>query len=473
VLRTSAACILDHATARPDAIAVIEHPREITYRRFCDDTKRVTRALSQLAIPAGSAVAIEFDGLYRSWLLQIGCEHLGIATGHYAASSRPEHVETLLGAVTHVLHAETGPRNGKSNIHVGEDWWGATLSAASADLPAPPNGDFISRIATSSGTTGAIKLVPQTMRQIEARREHYIALLNLDAQSRYLLHFKFDVQAGHTRIGACLSAGGTVLFAPKLPVPEIFKQLRPNQFLVMPAQLRMLAALPAPVESQRVTIEVSGGRLPKQERARIAERIDCRLIETYTTNEAGAIAVLDEAGLGHIVPGVRVEIVDEADRPVAAGEQGRIRVSSPGCVEGYLSDPATSAKMFQNGWFYPGDIGVLGSNGRLRLLGRADDLLNWRGHKFNAAEMEDRLRTLPEIRDIGMTVLGTGKNYEQLALMIVPEPPLDKEELYEQLGKTFLRDFGKVSVRIVEDLPRTGTGKVQRHMLNARWHDED
>ncbi|HMK68374.1 MAG TPA: AMP-binding protein, partial [Stellaceae bacterium] len=72
-----------HAAERPNAVAIVDPGREITYAQFHSDIGRFVRAVGELGIARGRSVAIAWGDLYSHWLLLIACEQLGIATGTF------------------------------------------------------------------------------------------------------------------------------------------------------------------------------------------------------------------------------------------------------------------------------------------------------------------------------------------------------------------------------------------------------
>ena len=135
-------------------------------------------------------------------------------------------------------------------------------------------------------------------------------------------------------------------------------------------------------------------------RTRVLHAHTSHFYETYGANECSTISTMNEEGLGVLLPGVDVETVNDGDEPVVV-EPGWIRVRSSGCVSGYINNPEATQKIFKNGWFYPGDVGVLKDHRMLKLIGRADDLLNIRRIKYAPQEIEDNLLAALPIREIG------------------------------------------------------------------------
>src|SRR5206468_2513727 len=106
------------------------------------------------------------------------------------------------------------------------------------------------------------------------------------------------------------------------------------------------------------------------------------LFITYGTTETGrvartdaAVALADPTAVGYLTPWLETEIVDEADRPVPAGQEGRVRVRGAQVITSYYRAEVATRRSFRDGWFHPGDIGVLAESGLLRLTGRIEDVI--------------------------------------------------------------------------------------------------
>ena len=104
-------------------------------------------------------------------------------------------------------------------------------------------------------------------------------------------------------------------------------------------------------------------------------RITKRLFNWLASTEVGCIASThletpDDHRWQRLAPGHVVEIVDEFDRPVPVGEIGRVRISTAGGPTNYLNDEPATRDFFKDSFFYPGDLAVIRSDGRMALQGR-------------------------------------------------------------------------------------------------------
>ena len=160
-------------------------------------------------------------------------------------------------------------------------------------------------------------------------------------------------------------------------------------------------------------------------------------------------------------PGCAIEIVDDHDHPLPSGEPGRLRVSTPFGLGGYLYDQAATKAHFRDGFFYTGDLGVLGDDGRLMLRGRFTDVINIGGHKVSPAPIEERLRDALGVSDVCLLSAPDDHGEEQLHLMIETPAPIVAAALAAVLRQE-LSGFAGVHVQFTTALPRNGMGKVQR-----------
>jgi fatty-acyl-CoA synthase len=246
--------------------------------------------------------------------------------------------------------------------------------------------DEIGCIAHTAGTTGRPKGVVH-------RRGDYWALaqpsvrprLESDALRCLLLPFPPHRYPGRLGIVSALLAGGRVVlldpFDPEQAL-ELVGREGVTQVCGTPAMYRQLLEAPGQARYDLSSLRraaLGGERCPEDLARALHERLRCPLESLYWTTESGLIAwtgaedpwPLAATSVGRPAPGVEVRIVDRGRRPLAQGEQGEVAVRSRQMMLGYHEDPAASfAVLDRDGWFYTGDAGLVGDDGRLRLLGR-------------------------------------------------------------------------------------------------------
>jgi long-chain acyl-CoA synthetase len=138
-------------------------------------------------------------------------------------------------------------------------------------------------------------------------------------------------------------------------------------------------------------------------------------------------------------------------------------MASPCMVHGYVLGAETSADVFRDGWFYPGDEGVLEADGFLAILGRSGDVLNIGGMKISVADIETALDGLAGVKDHCVLVLNLD-NEDRLAVVVAHDDEIDKAELHRWIDArmTTRLPFTLVNVPFI---PRNAMGKVARQEL--------
>ncbi|OZA31662.1 MAG: malonyl-CoA synthase, partial [Polynucleobacter sp. 17-46-58] len=184
--------------------------------------------------------------------------------------------------------------------------------------------------------------------------------------------------------------------------------------------------------------------------------------------------------VGLPLPGVKVRVVDENNKPCGVNEIGSIQVKGPNIFKGYWRMPEKTAEEFtKDGWFKTGDVGRWGGsanggkapNDYLCIVGRSKDLIISGGYNVYPKEIEsfiDDMEGVDESAVIGIPHPDFG---EAVMAVVVPKPgaKLDSQAMITSL-KSQIANF-KVPKRleIVSDLPRNAMGKVQKNILRQQY----
>jgi len=461
-----------HAAERPQAVALIVQDREISFAQFHRDLGRVTHALQAMGRPPGSSVAIRCGDLYFHWLL-LGFEHLAVTT---VSLDEREGDEAAAFLSTIDLTLSDAPiSTGNAFLLMTPDWRRRILDA---DLPvdaAVPERvlDAPLRILRTSGTTG----LPKRLHFSRATRDAWLAAIQWFApysiETRSLIALPFTVEGAYSAMTLCLRCGGTVVAVPfnqTGAIPALLVRHAVTYMTLLPIQLKqLLDELPAGfVKAAGLGMATIGGAVGNDLRAAALERLAGTLYDIYGTNEAGFISLRRTGGpegVSVIAPTVQVEVVDEADRPLPEGAVGQVRVKSDGMFAGYLDDPATNQRMIRGGWFYPGDVGMLLGDRRLKILGRDDELLNIGGVKFGPDSLEDRVRAMVALGDIGACSIRNRAGIGEVYLGVVKRPDDDDGVYGRVMNAVGTLGLGLFYVVKLDLIPRNPNGKIRRKHL--------
>ena len=201
------------------------------------------------------------------------------------------------------------------------------------------------------------------------------------------------------------------------------------------------------------------------------------LLERYGMTEMGmAISnpYREERRPGHIgkpLSGIQIRIANEQDELVPDGQQGEIQVKGPNVFREYWQKPEATKKTFtSDGWLKTGDIAVL-VDGYYRILGRNSvDIIKSGGYKISALEIEEVLRTHPQIKDCGVVGVPNEEWGEIVAASLILQSPTEDIDIagLQQWLKDKLPSYQIPRKYLIQDdLPRNVMGKVTKKAIVA------
>lgn len=168
-------------------------------------------------------------------------------------------------------------------------------------------------------------------------------------------------------------------------------------------------------------------------------------------------------------PGAMLRLLTDG-RDATAGEVGEIWLHCPGLMEGYLDDPEATAEVIVDGWYRTGDLARIDEDGYLFIVDRAKDMVVTGGENVYSKEVEDALGSLPEIADCAVIGLPHEEWGETVVAAIIPAvASVDEAALRQGLAKQLAAYKVPRRFLAVDELPRTPTGKIQKHILRAMF----
>lgn len=340
-------------------------------------------------------------------------------------------------------------------------------------------------ILYTSGTTGKPKGVVTTHQNIQAQVTSLIDAWEWTSVDRILHVLPLHHIHGIINVLTCaLWAGAECHMLPKFDAQTVWNRIAGGDltlFMAVPTiYVKLIAAWEA-ADSERkksmsggcakMRLMVSGSAaLPVQVLEKWQSISGHFLLERYGMTEIGMALSNPLHGkrlpgyVGKPLPQVEVRLVDESGDLVSPGTPGEIQVKSPGVFLEYWQKPAATAKSFRHGWFRTGDLAAF-ENNSYRILGRISvDIIKTGGYKVSALEIEEVLRTHPDIQDCAVVGVADPEWGERVcaALVLQPATHLTLETL-RTWAKQRLATY-KVPRKIiaVEELPRNAMGKVTK-----------
>ncbi len=164
---------------------------------------------------------------------------------------------------------------------------------------------------------------------------------------------------------------------------------------------------------------------------------------------------------------VQARIVDDAGQDVARGETGELWIKGPSVTQGYWNQPELTAKAFQDGWFKTGDAAMQDAEGFYYLVDRKKDMYISGGENVYPAEVERVLAELPEVAEAAVIGVPDERWGEVGRAFIIPRAgaSLTEEQVLAHCRARLAKFKVPVRAVITDAIPRTASGKVQKHLL--------
>jgi benzoate-CoA ligase family protein len=279
------------------------------------------------------------------------------------------------------------------------------------------------------------------------------------------------------------SVGACTLLNPEPPkaekVIEMVAGHRPTIFFAVPtfyAALLREADRGVPVDFSSVRLVVSAGEmLPAEIFARFQESFGMAILDGIGSTEMLHMFLSTRPGqarpgtCGVEVPGYAARIVDDAGEPVATGEIGNLWVAGQSAFAGYWQKPELTARTMRGDWVVTGDKFFRDPEGFYHYCGRADDMMKVAGMWVSPGEVENTLLGHPMVAEAAVVASGGGGLTRPIAYVVLRVEARADRAIAEEI-----RDFARQrlprykcpqEVHILEQLPKTATGKIQRYRL--------
>ncbi|MDP3759233.1 MAG: AMP-binding protein [Ramlibacter sp.] len=471
------------AAALGPAPAIILQDRKLTFEELDARVWQFAGHLHRCGVGRGDLLAHTFDNELELFCCMMASARIGATVFSLPLSTPPvkrrqlleqveaRHLATDMAGLQYsgILTIPLGTEDGRLHDTAPDPGW-------KDEDPAAP---WI--IVNGSGSTGRAKLLPITHRQQWARMKTGQDLFPYAASDVFASLIPLDFYTTKMRYLEALTKGTPFVLCDKnrRGVAELIDGFKVTALYgtVMHAE-KLLQSLPVGPEAAMESLTalmLIGSTVSANLRQRIRERLCSRLCVLYGTNESGTLCATEwpdvyqvPGTVGRPQGGFRLEVVDEQDAPVPAGQPGQVRIQSPTMIAGYLDDELATARAFRNGWFYPGDLGQMTPDGQLIHLGRSDDMMIVNGINIYPAEIEQVLTAHPAVWEAAAMPLkhAVHQDIPVCAVTLVEGARVDAQALLsfarERLGAHALHQ-----VVMLDRIPRNDRGKPDREALKA------
>jgi crotonobetaine/carnitine-CoA ligase len=334
-------------------------------------------------------------------------------------------------------------------------------------------------IMYTSGTTGPSKGVLCSYMQAYVSF-HQETMPFLGADDRFLINMPYFHIGGTTLTYTMLVNGGSIALVERFSGERFWRQVEETQSTVV-FLLGVMASFvqqrePTPADADNPLTKVFMAPLV-DDVAAFSRRFGLDVYTVYNMTELCA-PLLSEANpslrgtCGRARPGVEVRLVDEADREVPIGEVGEIvvRTEQPWALNhGYYKMPEATAAAWRNGWFHTGDSARRDAAGNFFFADRLKDAIRRRGENISSMEVEVEVLAHPDVREVAVVAVPSEVAEDEVLAVVAPKPGrvIDPAELIEFLVPRMAYYMVPRYVRVVDELPKTDTAKIQKAVIRG------
>ncbi len=345
----------------------------------------------------------------------------------------------------------------------------------------------------SSGTTGLPKGVIHAHGDVAVISQFYtVETLGATEDDSFFnvarLCFSYGMNVG--MLGP-LYVGATAILDDRRPSPqtvvEVFRRCQPTIFGAVPTFYAQFLAsgLLSRKDNPRLRRCISAAEaLPPELHREWLETTGVPIIEGIGSTEVGHIYISNRVDdirpgvTGKPIPGYQVRLVDEAGNNVPDDIPGRLLVKGQSVIRRYWNDPERTAKTIVDGWYDTGDTFRRDAHGYYTYCGRSDDVFKVSGRWVSPYEVESILVQHPQVLEAAVI---SRKDEHGLvhadAWVVLKNPTLFGPEIEETLRHYCETNLPRYKlpgwIHVVDKLPKTATGKIQRYKLRVAVADQD
>lgn len=329
----------------------------------------------------------------------------------------------------------------------------------------------------TSGSTGLPKVAlrPGFAALEEAR--HYVATMDIDGDDTIVAIPPMSHAYGY---GMCvmvpLLSGANIIstsrFSAKL-LHRAIKEFSPSILPMVPTMLELLAAFEGGIDLRQIRrVLTAGSMLPQRTAELFRTKTGITACPLYGTTETGGISVATAADgrdidgrVGPPMDGVGVEVRRPDDSADLGTDTAKLFVRSTSQMTGYLDEQGRITNPTSEGWFETGDLARFDDDGTIHLRGRDSEVLNVFGLKVVPCEVEEAITLLPGVLEVKVYAGQHRWGTQVVKAAVAVQGNLSAADIREHCERHLVYYKRPLEITLVDALPRTATGKINREQL--------
>ncbi|MBJ3777049.1 class I adenylate-forming enzyme family protein [Acuticoccus mangrovi] len=480
------------AAAWPDKIAYEDKTRALTYAGLAAEVEALSAHYVSLGLAPGGAVGIWLANSVDWVVATLAAIRAGaIAVPIAADATQSEAAYRVADAGVRLIVTTSDKAGAVAAMPAPRPQPILTDRVRFAELPASArlpvdDIDRTSMIVYTSGTTGHPKgVMLSTRSMLWVNAACWAPIFGLGPDDRVLSPLPlFHSYALNIAVLSLLANGASEFIMERFSVHEAMERLSSGGFTKLPGVPTMfhyllLASKEAGINPLAgIDRCVSAGAiLPATLNREFEDYFDVELLDGYGITETSTMVTLNWPGGARVagscglpVPGLSVRLVDVEDCDVPPGMEGELIVRGPNVMQGYFGKKAETDAALRGGWYRTGDLARQDASGFLTITGRLKELIIRGGQNIAPAEVEETIGKMAGIRDCAVV----GVPHETLgevpvAFVICEGPPPSLDAIKAFCTETLSAYKLPHDVVVVDEIPRTGSGKTIRFRLRDAY----
>ncbi len=474
--------------------------RCVTYADLDAGSARIARLFRELSLSPGDRVLAQVEKSPQTVMLYLACLRSGMAyvplntaytaneLEYFLSDSEPSVVVCSPTALPRIEAHAAGPRV-PSFFTLDEQGRGSLIDSADTLPPLDEvlelNADDLAAILYTSGTTGRSK---GAMLSHENLSSNAIALHRIWGWTPgdVLIHALpiFHVHGLFVALHTAMLNASRILFLPRFDADGVIELLpRATVMMGVPTFYSRLLERPGLTRDacRNMRLFISGSAPLLLETFETFEAsTGHRILERYGMTEAGMITSNPLDGdrlpesVGYPLPGVEVRVADEQGRRLPNGDVGVLEIKGPNVFRGYWRAPEkTKAEFRDDGFFITGDLVTKNADGRIRIVGRAKDLIITGGYNVYPKEVEGYIDALEGVAESAVVGIPHPDFGEGVVGFVVPrsEASVSGDAVIQSLSDSLAKFKIPKQIVVMDKLPRNAMGKVQKNQLREQYRD--
>jgi long-chain acyl-CoA synthetase len=493
-----------HASARGSKIAYRDAGSAVTYKELLDRTAKLAGHLAEHGVASGETVAILLPNSVPWVEACLGIARAGglsVPISYDATDPEIAYRLSDAGCKAVITTGERGElftrlKSAAPNLTtlIVTDRGAATADALRfSDLVTTPPSSLPrdpammhepAFILYTSGTTGRAKGVQLTVHgMLWVAAACWAPISGISERDTLLSPLPlFHSYALNLSVLTILATGASAYIMERFSTSETLRLLKSGEFTCMPGVPTMFHYLlqatghESRLEFANLRLCISAGAImPATLNREFESRFGIPLLDGYGITETSTMVTLNSLAGGRTMgscglplPGLAVRIVDPASgRDVDAPHEGELIVRGPNVMPGYHNKPEETRAALRDGWYHTGDLARSDENGFLTITGRLKELIIRGGQNIAPAEIEEAVNSFEAVLDCAVVGVPHPHLGEVPALFVVPRPgrTVEIDVLIAHCRACLSAYKIPHTVRLIEEIPRTGSGKIIRYKL--------